>query len=270
MSTKHQLFLPNQGISCHAWNADKTQIAVCPNNNEVHIFDTRSQPWTRLHILNEHDMLVSGIDWSDSTGRIVTCAHDRNAFVWTFEAKTNTWKPALSMTRIDRSALDVRWAPDGKRFAISSGAKCVSVCSYIAENDWWTAKIIKKKIKSTVLCCAFHPINSQILAAGSTDFKARVYSTFDSAIDAAPISAPFASPIEFGELYTEFTLKAWVNSVAWTPNGEKLAVAGHDSTLSILNFANGELVPVQTISLSTLPFMKIAFFDRISYCWCWA
>ena len=25
-------------LSCHAWNADRSMIAVCPNNNEVWIF----------------------------------------------------------------------------------------------------------------------------------------------------------------------------------------------------------------------------------------
>ena len=25
-------------ITCHAWNADRTELAVCPNNNTVVIF----------------------------------------------------------------------------------------------------------------------------------------------------------------------------------------------------------------------------------------
>ena len=82
----------------------------------------------------------------------MSCSHDRNAFVWTYEAETSvpnpipggqpivtpaTWKPALVILRIDRAALDVKWSTDGRRFAVTSGAKCVPVCSYADENDWY-------------------------------------------------------------------------------------------------------------------------------------
>jgi actin related protein 2/3 complex, subunit 1A/1B len=41
-----------------------------------------------LHVLAEHDLLVSSVDWSPVNGRIVTCSHDRNAFVWTKVSST--------------------------------------------------------------------------------------------------------------------------------------------------------------------------------------
>lgn len=81
--------------------------------------------------------MVSAIDWSSVTNKIVSCSHDRNAFVWTFQPDTNTWKPALVILRIDRAATDVRWSADGLRFAVTSGAKCVPVCTYESANDWY-------------------------------------------------------------------------------------------------------------------------------------
>ena len=36
----------------------------------------------------------------------------------------------------------------GKKFAVSSGAKCVSVCYYQEAENWWVSKIIKRH-KST-------------------------------------------------------------------------------------------------------------------------
>jgi actin related protein 2/3 complex subunit 1A/1B len=111
-----------------------TVLAICPNNNEIHIYETKS--WTRLHVLGEHDLLVQSIDWSAVTNKIVSCSHDRNAFVWTYEDASATWKPALVILRIDRAALDVKWSWDGLRFAVTSGAKCVPVCSYEHANDW--------------------------------------------------------------------------------------------------------------------------------------
>lgn len=79
---------------------------------------------------------MTSIDWSAVTNKIVSCSHDRNAFVWTFEPETNTWKPSLVLLRIERAALDARWALDGLRFAVTSGAKCVPVCTYDITNDW--------------------------------------------------------------------------------------------------------------------------------------
>ena len=46
---------------------------------------------------------------------------------------TGVWKPSLTLLRIDRAALDVKWSPDGKKFAVASGAKSVPVCHYEAD-----------------------------------------------------------------------------------------------------------------------------------------
>jgi actin related protein 2/3 complex, subunit 1A/1B len=87
--------------------------------------------------------------------------------VWEYQPSENTWKPTLVILRIEKGAIDVKWSMDGLRFAATSGAKCVSVCTYEAQNDWWVSKMVRKKFKSTVLCCAFHPQNGQLLATVS-------------------------------------------------------------------------------------------------------
>ena len=92
--------------------------------------ETDHKKWKKLHTLDEHDLLVSAIDWSAATNLIVTCSHDRNAFVWTYSQEESTWKPSLVILRIDRAALDVKWSPDGRKFAVASGAKCVPVCYF--------------------------------------------------------------------------------------------------------------------------------------------
>lgn len=76
--------------------------------------------------------------------RIVSCSHDRNAFVWTFNATTDKWEPELVVLRVDRAALSVRWSPDGAKFAVGSGARVVAVCYYEEEHHWWLSKIIRR------------------------------------------------------------------------------------------------------------------------------
>lgn len=87
--------------------------------------------------------------------------------------------------------------------------------------------MIKKKFKSTVLCCSFHPSNGQVIATGSCDFKCRVYSTYIPEVDGSFVNSnPFDKHIEFGEVYLELSTLGWVNAVAWSPTGNILAFAG--------------------------------------------
>ena len=132
-------------------------LALSPNDNTVHIYDART--WKVLHVLEEHDLLVSSIDWSPANNKIVTCSHDRNAFVWTFMPKTNDegekWIKSPVHLRIDRAAMHVRWSADGLRFAVASGSKVVPLCTWDMENDWWTSKTIKKhKVRRVHFSCA--------------------------------------------------------------------------------------------------------------------
>ena len=132
--------------------------------------------------MEEHDQLVTGIDWAPKTNRIVTCGQDRNAYVWRFD--NGVWKPTLVILRINRAATDVKWSPNEDKFAVASGAKLVSVCYFEKDNDWWVSKHIKKH-ESTVLKVDWHP-NNVLLATASADNQARVVSGFVRGVDKKP------------------------------------------------------------------------------------
>ena len=96
-------------ITAHAWNADRTQLAVCPNNNTVIIFKKPSSEdgtWERMATLKEHDALVTDIAWAPRSNRILTTAQDRNAYVWTQEGG-GEWKPMLVILHITAAATSV-------------------------------------------------------------------------------------------------------------------------------------------------------------------
>jgi actin related protein 2/3 complex subunit 1A/1B len=67
------------------------------------------------------------------------------------------------------------------KFAVACGAKCVSVCYFEEDNDWWVSKHIKKH-KSTVLKVDWHPNNS-LLVTASSDFKCRIFSAHIKGVD---------------------------------------------------------------------------------------
>ncbi len=143
------------------------EIALCPNNHEVHIYKKDGSSWNRIHVLKEHNGQVTGksrrsiwptqpqsihvtnaissrpfphhpgIDWAPESNRIVTCGTDRNAYVWTL--KGDAWKPTLVILRINRAARCVKWSPKENKFAVGSGSRLISVCYFEKDNDWWVS-----------------------------------------------------------------------------------------------------------------------------------
>jgi len=248
-------------ITCHAWNADGSQVAVCPNNNEIHIYKKTGTGYTLDHKLTEHDQVVTGIDWAPKTNRIVSCSQDRNAYVWTFQ--NNKWQPVLVILRINRAATDVKWSPEENKFAVASGAKCVSVCYFEEDNNWWVSKHIKKH-KSTVTKVDWHP-NNALLATSSSDFKCRIFSAhIKGSVDKNTPDTPFGNKIPFGELFAEIDSSlGWIKSVKWAPSGKLLAFVGHDSTLSVADISSGN-PQVEVVKHRELPFMDLLWLNDTS------
>lgn len=253
-------------LTVHCWNGDQTKVAVAPNNNEVWIMatDGKMDPsqWRREHILSEHMGFVSGIDWHAETNTIVTCGHDRNAYVWTCQAN-GTWRHDLVILRISRSATAVKWCPDGKKFAVTSGAKVVPICSYVPKQDWWAGKHIKKGFKSTVTSVDWC-VNNKFIVTGATDFKCRIHSAWTKGID-APEDDGFGElwpeQHNFGEMLAQFDeAQAWVNCVAWSPDGFRIVYAGHGGTLHFVQLSGA--TTVQTVRSGTLAYLDVEFLDN--------
>ncbi|KAJ1306830.1 hypothetical protein OPQ81_007815 [Rhizoctonia solani] len=219
-------------LTSHSFSADRSQVAVSLNSNEAQIFSRSGGEWKPGETLSEHDKMITSIDWAPNTNRIVTCSQDRNAYVWEQKQDPQTgatvWKPTLVLLRINRAATYVRWSPKEDKFAVASGARAIAICSFDEENNWWVAKQLKKPIRSTVLAVDWHP-NNVLLAAGSADMKARVFSAYIKDVDKKPAAT------------------------VW-------AFASHDSTITIVN----PQVGAQTIRISTLPYVTLIFTSESS------
>jgi len=239
-------------ISCHAWNGDRTKMAMSPNNEEVHIYSYTGGSWEKTDTLKEHYQRVNGIDWAPNSNRIVTAGADRNAYVWV--EQDGKWKPTLVILRINRAATCVKWSPQETKFAVGSGARLISVCYFEQENDWWVSKHIKKPLRSTVTSLDWHP-NNVLLAAGSTDFKARVFSAYVKEADAKPAATVWGKKMTFGQMMAEFSSGGggWVHSVSFSAGGERLAWVGHDSSISVVDAANNMIL--NSIKTTFLPFI---------------
>ncbi|CAM9225584.1 unnamed protein product, partial [Chrysoparadoxa australica] len=241
-----------------------TALALCPNSEELHIYELDAgSAWRKTHVLKEHDQLISGVSWSKQSNKIVTCSHDRNAFVWSFDEREKKWMPTLCVLNIDRGALDVQWSPDGNKFAVASAAKTVPVCYYDTSKhtkraDWYVSKLIKKQHKSTVQALAWHP-QIQALATVSTDFKCRVLSAYLPEVDAAQDPGPFPDALPFGELYAEYPTAGWANDVAWSPSGRLLAFASQDCAVGIAESESPASASAQVVRYQLRPLTCLAF-----------
>jgi len=261
MSLPEEYPISKLPITSHSFNADRTQLAVSLNSNEAQVMARKGNEWKVTETLAEHDKLITSIDWAPNSNRIVTASQDRNAYVWqqTPDAQTGqlVWKPTLVLLRINRAATYVKWSPNEDKFAVASGARAIAVCSFDPENDWWVSRLLKKPIRSTVLSVDWHP-NNVLLAAGSADMKARVLSAFIKDVDKRPAPTVWGEKLPFNTICGEYTSPAggWVHAVGFSPSGDVLAFASHDSSINIVYPAGPVIL---NIRISSLPLVSLTW-----------
>jgi actin related protein 2/3 complex, subunit 1A/1B len=267
----HHVF--HHPIADHSFSADRQTLAVARDNN-VELYNRSGSKFMLKDELKGHDKTVTSVDIAPRSGMIVTCSQgrgifrlaskeltislDRNAYVW--EPSPSGWKPTLVLLRINRAATFVRWSPSEKKFAVGSGARVIAVCYFEEENDWWVSKHLKKPIRSTITSLAWHP-NSVLLAAGSTDSHARVFSGFIKGIDARPESSVWGERLPFNTVCGEYLNDSagWIHDVAFSPSGDALAFVAHDSSITVVYQSAPEQPPKAMINVSTqmLPFTTL-------------
>lgn len=143
---------------------------------------------------------------------------------------------------------------------MGSGARVIAICYFEEENDWWISKHLKKPIRSTITTLGWHP-NSVLLAAGSTDSHARVFSSFIKGIDERPAPTAWGERLPFNTVCGEFLNDSagWVNSCAFSPSGDALAFTCQDSSVTVVYPSAPDQPPRAMLNISTrlLPFMSM-------------
>ncbi|ABN67883.2 component of the ARP2-3 complex [Scheffersomyces stipitis CBS 6054] len=265
MSAPIQYQLGHLPIKDHVFSPDHSLLAVTKDTKvEIYSINTANlaaKP-KLFTVLAGHDKTVTSVDISPDGSRILTCSQDRNALVWEYDGAANEYKPTLVLLRINRAATVCKWSPDGQKFAVGSSDRIIAVCYYEAENNWWVSKHLKKPLKSTITCLSWHQ-NGVLLASGSTDGHVRVFSAFIKGLDEKPEPSPWGSKLPFQTLCGDFIndTGAWIHGVAFSPDGNSLAFASHDSSIGVI-YPEGEgLPPKSIINVKTnyLPFKSLAY-----------
>eukprot|EP00873_Tetraselmis_striata_P014820 jgi/Tetstr1/435084/TSEL_024053.t1 len=255
-------------LTTHAWSSGGEELAVSPNNAEVHIYRASSaspQGWQRTSVLKKHDQRVSGLDWNPVPGRrqLFSCSHDRTAYVWAFDGAVGDWTPQIVVLRHDRAALAGKWSPSGDLIAVGSGSKTVCVCYFDTSNRWWTCKVIRRRHTSSVVALDWHP-SGTLLATASTDGKFRV---INANVNGTGQEATCQSS-QFGEVLLEVDCgSTWVHDIAWSLDGSKLTACTHSCVVYVVDgldpgdpqsFTSASS-NVAMITLTTLPLKALLF-----------
>mmetsp|Transcript_28930 Transcript_28930/g.54275 ORF Transcript_28930/g.54275 Transcript_28930/m.54275 type:complete len:348 (+) Transcript_28930:60-1103(+) len=229
-------------ISCHALSQDERTLALCPNTEEILIFELVAEKYERTGVLAKHTQRVTGLDWS-CHGQLLSASEDRTAFVWE-RAEDGEWRSQNVELKAQRAALCAAWAPNGERIAVGLASKDTAVCYYAPEVQCWVAQKVGKS-RAAITALAWHP-SSQYLATGSTDRHCNVYSL---------------TAEEFGKIQVTEDATSWVNAIAFG-RSNVLAFACQDSTVRFKSLSGGPEAVVDVVRWKGLPFLSLAFVGR--------
>lgn len=254
-------------IAC-AFNATRDHLAYSPNNNTIVIVNCAGDDctkWKTVQTLSEHDQTVSALDWSPVTGQLLSCSHDRTAYVWTQaeDAKqpSDAWTPVLILldSQMKHGFTCAKWSGSGQKLYVGGASPTVAVGKYDAESDWWRCTVATPHC-SSVTCLAPHPVNDTLLATGSTDCTVKVISTFNKSIDGAANRLA-----KLGTEMATFNAGAWVNAISWSESGTSIAIAAHDSRVVVYcgdNPVAFESWASLEVRLSMLPLRSVEMFSE--------
>jgi actin related protein 2/3 complex subunit 1A/1B len=239
-------------------------VAICPNTPDLLIYkiggkDTKIEK--PLYTLQEHTQVISSCDWHPVTNRIVTCSHDRNAYVWSLEG--GEWKKQLVLLKLNRAATYVRWSTDGKKFAVATGAKKARVCVFDEKANWWQSYSMNcHGEKPSSVCVDFVPNDPVHIVAASTDRHCRFCTVDDKEASKETVESKSKGSKKQGNYcLNEWSCQGWTNCSAISPSGAWIAMSSQDSFIRFVKMseARDKDAKGQSLQISGLPLLSMVF-----------
>ncbi|KAI0977928.1 hypothetical protein GJ496_010222 [Pomphorhynchus laevis] len=220
-------------IMDYCFNKRMNILAAIFGNEIIYIYKKsesknfkNQQEWILCSELIEHHSRITGIDWNKQNDNIlVSCGSDLNVYVWVCN-EDECWKPTFVLIHINRAATCVKWSPNGKRFAVGSAARTISICNYEQCDDIWVSRKVKRAGKGTITCLDWHPDN-KIIVVGCVDGKLRIFGVSEHSTHG-----------KFGEQLLEINSSAWLCAVKFSTelsdHSFLLAYSAHNSSVGII------------------------------------
>jgi WD40 repeat protein len=209
-----------------AWSPDGKKIASASADKTVQVWNATSKTPTLIY--RNHARAVSAVAWSPDGSRIVSGSWDTTVQVWNVQ----TGRKLLTYRGFSKEVSCVAWSPDGKYIACGSWDTTVQ----IRQADSGSRPYTFSGHSGPVHAVAWSPtISSSPLEDGR-----RIASASGAAVDAdVDNTVQIWNALTGDDLLIYRDHFYFVNAVAWSPDGKKIASASADTNVQVWNVANG-------------------------------
>ncbi|CEJ62717.1 hypothetical protein PMG11_11209 [Penicillium brasilianum] len=219
-----------------AWSPDRSRLASASNDKTIRLWDAITGQCELT--LRGHSTWVNSVAWSPNGSRLVSASDDATIRIW----DPATGQCASLLKGHSGSVTSITWSPDGGRLASASDDKTIRIWDAATGQCAFTLEGHSRSVQSI----AWSP-NGRRLASVSDDTTARIWDM---------TTGDCASTLQ-GHRSDDKTVKIWdsdtgqfvsapeghseaVTSIAWSPNGSRLASASSDKTVRIWDPSTGK------------------------------
>jgi WD40 repeat protein/serine/threonine protein kinase len=225
----------SDGVTSVAWSPDGSKIATASWDGTARVWSSISG--STLLTLTGHSREVYSVAWSPDGSKIATASADGTARVWS----SSSGSTLLTLTGHGRKVTSAAWSPDGSKIATASASGSVRVWNsssdstllmYTGHNRYYfdDREGYWDWDNFDFLSVAWSPDGSKIANAAMR--------TVDRT-NLLPTNVHVWSSSSGSTLLTLTGHSREVYSVAWSPDGSKIATASADGTARVWSSSSG-------------------------------
>ncbi len=211
-------------VTSVAWSARGTRIASASYDKTVRIWD--AQDGDNLVTYQGHWDRVLALAWSPDGNLIASAGNDGTIQIW----NPLTANLALTYREHNQPVLSLAWSPDGKRMASSCEDKTVQIWDTI------TGELlhVHRGHNTRILALSWSP-DGKTIASGGED---KLIHIWQMQREKATFFTSWLFPTRGQYIFRGHFGR--VNSLAWSPSGQRIASVGSDKTLQIWDTLSGK------------------------------